>query len=87
VSQRSERQSEQLWSPLTANGPPSRWTPVRKAMVAQAILAGKLHKGTARRRFELAEEELSGWIAVYREHGTLGLRTTRLQQYRERTGC
>ena len=56
-------------------------------MVLRAILAGKLDKGTARRRFELAEEELSGWIAVYREHGTLGLRTTRLQQYRERTGC
>jgi len=56
-------------------------------MVLRAILAGKLDKGAARRRFELAEDELSGWIAVYREHGTLGLRTTRLQQYREPTGC
>jgi Protein of unknown function (DUF1153) len=85
MSLRTERISEQTWSPLAASGPPARWTAMRKAMVVRAILAGKLDGLAARLRFDLADEELSGWISRYVEHGVKGLRTTRLQNYRTRT--
>lgn len=84
MSRRTDRISERTWSPL-ASGPPARWTPMRKAMVVRAILAGKLDSLAARLRFDLAEEELSGWLSRYGEHGVKGLRTTRLQNYRTRT--
>lgn len=58
---------------------------MRKAMVVRVILAGKLDSLAARLRFDLAEEELSGWLSRYGEHGVKGLRTTRLQNYRTRT--
>jgi len=82
VSRRTERISERTWWPLAASGPPGRWTPLRKAMVVRAILAGKVDGAMARLRFDLAEEELSGWLSRYVEHGVKGLRTTRLQSYR-----
>jgi hypothetical protein len=81
MSRRTERISEQTWSPLAASGPPTRWTPMRKAMVVRAILAGELDGLAARGRFDLTEEELTGWLSRYVEHGVKGLRTTRLQNY------
>ena len=83
MSRRTERISERTWSPL-ASEPPARWTPMRKAMVVRAILADKLDSLAARLRFDLAEEELSGWLSLYGEHGVKGLRTTRLQDYSTR---
>ena len=85
MSRRTERISEQTWSPLAASGPPARWTPMRKAMVVRAIRAGKLDELAARLRFDLADDELSDWISRYVAHGVKGLRTTRLQNYRART--
>jgi Protein of unknown function (DUF1153) len=85
MSRRTERISEQTWSPLAARRPPARWTPMRKAMVVRAILVGKLDELAARLRFDLADNELSDWISRYVEHGVKGLRTTRLQNYRTRT--
>jgi hypothetical protein len=85
MSRRTERISKQTWSPAAASGPPARWTPMRKAMVVREILAGKLDGLAARLRFDLTEEELSGWLSRYVEHGVKGLRTTRLQNYRTRT--
>ena len=85
MSQRTERISEESWSPLAASEPPARWTPMRKARVVRAILAGNLDGLAARLRFDLVEEELSGWISRYVKHGVRGLRTTRLQDYRTRT--
>jgi hypothetical protein len=55
---------------------------MRKAMVVRASLAGNLDGLVARARFDLAEEELSGWVSRYVQHGVKGLRTTRLQNYR-----
>lgn len=85
MSRRTERISEQTWSPLAASAPPARWTPMRKAMVVRAILAGNLDGLVARARFDLAEEELSCWVSRYVQHGVKGLRTTRLQNYRTHT--
>jgi hypothetical protein len=85
MSRRTERTSERTWSPLAASGPPARWTPMRKAMVVRAILADKLDGPAARLRFDLAEEELSGWLSRYVEHGVKGLHTTQLQNYRTHT--
>ena len=81
MSRRTERISEQTWSARAARAPPGRWTPMRKAMVVRAILAGDLDRRVARVRFDLAEEELSGWISRYVQHGVKGLRTTQLQNY------
>jgi hypothetical protein len=85
MSRRTEQISEQTWSPLPATRPPARWTPMRKAMVVRAILAGKFDELAARLCFDLADDELSDWISRYVEHGVKGLRTTRLQDYRTRT--
>jgi hypothetical protein len=81
MSRRTERISEQTWSPLAASGPPTRWTPMRMAMVVRAILAGELDGLAVRGRFDLTEEELTGWLSRYVEHGVKGLRTTRLLNY------
>lgn len=54
-------------------------------MVVRTILAGNLDGLATQLRFDLAEEELSGWISRYVKHGVKGLRTTQSQNYRTRT--
>ena len=73
-------------SPLTVADLPDpktrRWVIRRKAEVVAAVSGGLLSEEEALRRYDLSEEEFSGWRALYSKHGRKGLRTTRLQQYR-----
>ncbi len=72
--------------PLTLNDLPApgikRWVTRRKAEVVAAVKGGLLSKEDACARYSLSEEEFSGWLRLYADHGTKGLRATRLQQYR-----
>ena len=60
----------------------SRWVTRRKAEVVAAVDGGLLSIDAALERWNLSEEEFSGWRKLYTRHGAKGLRTTRLQQYR-----
>jgi len=71
---------------LTLNDLPkpgvTRWVTRRKAEVVAAVEGGMLSMDAALERWNLSEEEFSGWRKLYTRHGSKGLRTTRLQQYR-----
>ena len=74
-------------SPLTiADLPPPetrRWVIRRKAEVVAAVRGGLLSLEDACNRYTLTTEEfLAGQHSIER-HGLAGLRTTRLQQYRQ----
>lgn len=60
----------------------SRWVTRRKAEVVAAVRGGLLSTNEACERYALSEEELNCWSKLYDQHGTKGLRATRLQQYR-----
>jgi transposase len=60
----------------------TRWTIRRKAAVVIAVVAGTLSRAEACRRYQLTEEELLAWQRAFEAHGLPGLRSTRLQQYR-----
>ena len=60
----------------------TRWVTRRKAEIVAAVSGGLLSEEEALRRYDLSEEEFSGWRALYSKHGRKGLRTTRIQQYR-----
>lgn len=67
--------------------PPSdtvRWTVRRKAEVVAAVHGGLLTFEEACARYDLAMEELIGWLDAHQRTGMRGLRITRSQKYRER---
>ena len=74
-------------SPLTiADLPPPetrRWVIRRKAGVVAAERGDLLSLEDACQRYTLTTEELLSWQASIDRHGLAGLRTTRLQQYRQ----
>jgi hypothetical protein len=74
-------------SPLTiADLPPSntrRWVIRRKAEVVAAVRGGLLSIDEACKRYTLTVDEFLSWQAAIDKHGLAGLRTTRLQQYRQ----
>ncbi|MBL0849360.1 MAG: DUF1153 domain-containing protein [Candidatus Liberibacter ctenarytainae] len=74
-------------SPLTiANLPPSdtrRWVIRRKAEVVAAVQGGLLSLEEACQLYTLTVEEFLSWQASILQHGLAGLRTTRIQKYRE----
>ena len=74
-------------SPLTvADLPPSgtrRWVIRRKAEVVAAVRGGLLSLDEACTRYTLTVEEFLAWQSSINEHGLAGLRTTRIQQYRQ----
>ena len=74
-------------SPLTiADLPPpstKRWVIRRKAEVVSAVRGGLLTESEACRMYALSEEEFAAWQASIDRHGMAGLRTTRIQQYRD----
>ncbi len=80
--------------PLTLEDlPPSdtvRWVIRRKAELVAAIRGGLLSLEDACERYQLSEEELQSWANSLSKHGVRGLRSTRLQLYRnshrDRTG-
>ncbi|ALE03560.1 DUF1153 domain-containing protein [Bartonella ancashensis] len=73
-------------SPLTITDLPSpktrRWVIRRKAEVVAAVKGGLLSLDEACQRYSLTVEEFLSWQSSIDEHGIAGLRTTRIQKYR-----
>ncbi len=74
-------------SPLTIADLPAastrRWVIRRKAEVVAAVRGGLLSLEEACNRYTLTTEEFLCWQASIDEHGRVGLRTTRIQHYRQ----
>ena len=73
--------------PIAADLPPAgvnRWVARRKAAVVAAVRSGAIGLEDACRRYELSEEEFHAWERGIESHGIAGLRSTRLQIYRDR---
>jgi hypothetical protein len=60
-----------------------RWVPRRKAAVVVAVRSGAISLEDACRLYHLTEEEFRGWNQGFEDHGVPGLRSTRLQIYRD----
>lgn len=59
-----------------------RWVASRKAAVARAVVHGLIGEAEARERYELSEEELTGWVRALDRHGVAALRVTATKRYR-----
>ena len=74
-------------SPLTIKDLPragtKRWVIRRKAEVVAAVRGGLLSLEEACRLYSLTADEFLSWQVSIDEHGLAGLRTTRIQQYRQ----
>ena len=74
-------------SPLTVADlpPPStrRWVIRRKAEVVAAVRGGLLSLDEACSRYTLTVDEFLSWQVSIDQYGLPGLRTTRIQQYRQ----
>jgi hypothetical protein len=74
-------------TPLTIEDLPppetQRWVIRRKAEVVAAVRGGLLSLDDACGRYRLTSEEFGAWQQAIDKHGMAGLRTTRIQQYRE----
>ena len=60
-----------------------RWVIRRKAEVVAAVRGGLLSLEEACSRYTLTVEEFLAWQYSIDRHGLAGLRTTRIQQYRQ----
>lgn len=76
-----QRELDKLPSPKTR-----RWVMRRKAQVVSAVRNGVLSLPEACERYHLSEEEFQSWAHLLDSHGLHGLRATRIQEYRARTG-
>ena len=76
-----------LGEPLTLDSLPApqttRWVVRRKAEVVAAVRGGLLSLEEACQRYTLTVEEFLSWQQSIDAHGLAGLRTTRIQQYRQ----
>ena len=74
-------------SPLTMADLPTpgtkRWVIRRKAEVIAAVRGGLLSLEEACSRYMLTVDEFLSWQSSIDQHGLPGLRTTRIQQYRQ----
>lgn len=74
-------------SPLTIADLPApstkRWVIRRKAEVVAAVRGGLLSLEEACDRYTLTVEEFLSWQLSIDHHGLAGLRTTKIQDYRE----
>ena len=74
-------------SPLTVADLPSpttrRWVIRRKAEVVAAVRGGLLSLEDACSRYTLTVDEFLSWQVSIDQYGLAGLRTTRIQQYRQ----
>jgi hypothetical protein len=59
-----------------------RWVVRRKAAIVEAVKSGQLTLDDACRTYGLSPEEFLSWQRLIERHGTRGLRTTRLKDYR-----
>ena len=71
--------------PVATDGtvPFARWVIRRKAEVVAAVRGGLLSLEEACSRYTLTVEEFLAWQYSIDRHGLAGLRTTRIQQYRQ----
>jgi len=60
-----------------------RWTPRRKASIVEAVLGGVISREEVCRRYDVSVDEFLSWQNTMEMHGEPGLRTTRLQIYRD----
>ena len=60
-----------------------RWVTRRKAEVVAAVRGGLLSLEEACSRYTLTVDEFLSWQFSIDQHGLAGLRTTRIQQYRQ----
>jgi hypothetical protein len=60
----------------------SRWVIRRKAEIVAAVRGGLLSLEQACGRYKLTAEEFLSWRSSIEQYGLLGLRSTRIQQYR-----
>ena len=74
-------------SPLTIADLPTpgtkRWVMRRKAEVVAAVRGGLLSLEEACSRYMLTVDEFLSWQNSIEQHGLAGLRTTRIQHYRQ----
>ncbi len=63
--------------------PALRWSPRRKAVLILALDYGLFSLEEACGRFALSAEELAAWRRDVGRHGIPGLRSTRVQIYRD----
>ena len=75
-------------SPLTIADLPdsntTRWVIRRKAQVVAAVRGGLLSLEEACERYRLTMDEFLHWQQSIDQHGLAGLRTTKVQEYRDR---
>ena len=64
-----------------------RWVTRRKAVVVAAVRGGLLTIEEACARYTLSVEEYLAWQRAVDRHGLPGLRTTKIQKYREDFGA
>ena len=69
----------------TALPPPNtkRWVVRRKAAVVAAVRTDVITLEEACRRYQLSKEEFLAWQRAFEVHGLPGLRSTRIQSYRD----
>jgi hypothetical protein len=60
-----------------------RWVIRRKAEVVSAVRSGLISLEEACEMYNLSVEEFLSWQRLIDAHGVMGLRATRLQQYRD----
>ena len=76
-----------LGEPLTVDSLPppdtTRWVVRRKAEVVAAVRGGLLSLDEACSRYTLTVDEFLSWQLSIDQYGLAGLRTTRIQQYRQ----
>jgi hypothetical protein len=74
-------------SPLTIADlpkPNKRWVIRRKAEVVAAVRGGLLSLDDACKRYSLSIDEFLNWQRQIERHGVRGLRTTKIQDYKDR---
>ena len=62
-----------------------RWVTRRKAVIIAAVRSGVLTLEETCRRYNISVEEFASWERLVDRHGIPGLRTTRIQHYRDST--
>jgi hypothetical protein len=74
--------NEAYWWPR----PPSsgRWTASLKAAVVRAVGRGIIPLNLALIYYTVSLDEFAEWQKLYGRYGARGLRTTRLQEYRQK---
>ncbi len=90
MSDRMERPTQVMGPaghPITKDDLPppgtERWVVRRKAEVVAAVRGGLITLEEACARYKLSVEEYMSWERMIDRHGLAGLRTTRIQKYRE----